>query len=404
MIAPNKALIAAAMALFCLLSPNSASAQARVSDEFQIVVVGQRLEETAAALAQCIATNCPPEEDIRLSLAHAENQFLEGEYDASARTLNDSLDRNRQYGDSLPVPVSNLYRADSRIARHRGEPLRYTNSTLHMRDVLKSGLGKDDPRTMVAELAVGESRELDGYHRESGRKYRMIYRRASSNGHNRLASYAKFRSLLLEWRSLSSRASRSDKRRILGQLEDIRDDPVAGAEEFSLAAAVMLAEYARGNGDESATDALMERFASQGGVTSPILLRATPLPRLTLDEEPIDPRAEPKVIQRSAAPSEYGKWADLGFWIDANGAVTDVQVLRSKGAGNWLEIVQQHLLERKYAPLKSSEDGITPSLFMIERYTLTADNRWSKFKKMREPSLSIRRLDITPDNIEQPDL
>ena len=50
-----------------------------------IVVTARSLQDTADALAACIARNCPPDEDIAATLAHAENQFVGGDYRSARR-------------------------------------------------------------------------------------------------------------------------------------------------------------------------------------------------------------------------------------------------------------------------------------------------------------------------------
>ena len=70
--------------LFALASASPALAQQQRAEDPQdnaaIVVTGTPLAESAKRLKDCIARHCPPKEDIDASLAHAENQFIAGDY------------------------------------------------------------------------------------------------------------------------------------------------------------------------------------------------------------------------------------------------------------------------------------------------------------------------------------
>jgi hypothetical protein len=50
-----------------------------------VVVTGVRLKDTEAALKACIARKCPPKEDIDATMAHAENEFVAGDYQVRGR-------------------------------------------------------------------------------------------------------------------------------------------------------------------------------------------------------------------------------------------------------------------------------------------------------------------------------
>ena len=108
--------------------------------EDTIVVTAKSLKQTEADLAACIARNCPPDEDVKATLAHAENQFVGGAYKGARGTLLQSVSRNRKHGAQYPVPVSDLYRGNARVAAHLGEASDFQSSTIASRDVLKKGV------------------------------------------------------------------------------------------------------------------------------------------------------------------------------------------------------------------------------------------------------------------------
>ena len=98
-----------------------------------IVVTGKSLKQTEADLRACLERKCPPDEDIKATLAHAENLFVSGDYKNSRATLKDSLGRNRKHGEAFPVPVSDLLRANGRISEQMGEAKDFQLSVLQGR-------------------------------------------------------------------------------------------------------------------------------------------------------------------------------------------------------------------------------------------------------------------------------
>src|SRR5687768_8888658 len=109
-----------------------AQAQAQAPNEGSgqtIIVTGTSLSQSERNLRDCLARNCPPDEDIEATLGHAENLFVAGDYETARRVARSSLDRNNGHADRFPVPVSDLYRASSRISAHLGEGKEYEQST-----------------------------------------------------------------------------------------------------------------------------------------------------------------------------------------------------------------------------------------------------------------------------------
>ena len=116
------------------------------------------------------------------TLAHAENQFIAGDYRDARRTLEKSLDRNRRYKSLFPLRVADLLSAQANVAEHLGEAQIYHHAMIEVRDTLKKNLPAHDPRTLKAELDVGDSRVKLGYPDEATRKYAEIERLALENG------------------------------------------------------------------------------------------------------------------------------------------------------------------------------------------------------------------------------
>src|SRR5687768_3612774 len=105
-----------------------------------IVVIGQRIDDAAADLKACLARRCKPNEDIDATLRLAETQLLAGKYRDARTTLLASLGRNDDWAKAYPVPVSDLYRANGKVAAHLGFDQDYYRSTFGIYRTLKQGL------------------------------------------------------------------------------------------------------------------------------------------------------------------------------------------------------------------------------------------------------------------------
>ena len=367
----------------------------------EIVVIGQSLKDTERAWQDCIARGCPPDQEIRAALAHAENQFITGDYRDAKTTINKTVGRNRKHGGQYPIEVSDLFRASSRISEHLGEADQFRLAVLDMRDTLREGLTEGDPRAMVAQIEVGDSRAKLGYPREAIRIYRDVAEKAFKAGQARVGTYADLRRYLLEYAVADESNYKADMDKALDGLQKMADGPPAGAEDFGLVAAVTLARLDRKAGNTDSTAAIVKRFADRGGANRPILLSAEPI-KLP-DTAGLDQKSG-NVLAISQGNIE-DRWIDVGFWVNANGLVSDAEVLRSSGNSRWSKLVIDSIASRIYAPLKSKGDAAAPGFYMIERYTFTArymDEVTGTRIRQRSPAPRIERIDITPENYDQP--
>lgn len=365
-----------------------------------LVVTGRSLKDTGAALEECIKRQCPPDEDIAATLAHAENQFVSGDYDGARRTLRASMGRNKRFGKEYPMPVSDLLRANSRVAEHMGEGRDFQLSTLDMRNVLRDAYGEEDFRVLVAQVEVGDSRAKLGYPDEAERIYRDVEKRAIASKQYRVASFARLRLALIARVKLEDDPTDYNRKVYIGRLDQLINDPLPGGEEFVMAARVLRAREDRRTGSAASTDALVAEFAARGGTDRPTLLYAESI-------ADIDPTADsPAGTQQGRAAwttwstNRYGQWVDIGFWIDANGHVTDVEVLRHSGDTDWAKPVMRSISKRVYAPLRKDGDA-TPGFYMVERYTLTArvnlGGATGTHLRTRESRPRVEMIDLTPD-------
>ncbi len=367
----------------------------------EIVVIGQSLKDTQKAWQDCIARGCPPDEEIRAALTHAENQFITGDYRDARSTLNKTVGRNRKFGSKYPIEVSDLFRASSRIAEHLGEGDQFRLAVLDMRDTLRDALPENDPRTMVAQIEVADSRAKLGYPKEATRIYKDVAQKAFAAGHGRVGTYADLRRLLLDYAIAEDGNYPPDMKTALSGLKAIADRPAEGAEDFGLVAAVTLARLDRKAGNNDSTAAIVKRFADKGGATRPILLSSEPI---KLPDTGGMMQKSGNVLAMSAGNME-DRWIDVGFWVNANGLVSDTEILRISGNGQWVKLVTDSIKSRIYAPLKLKEGAAAPGFYMVERYSYTArymDQVTGTRIGQRSAVPRIERIDITPENYDQP--
>ena len=388
-----------ALVLALLVSTTPLAAQE--NSDREIVVIGQSLKDTEKAWQDCIKRGCPPDEEIRAALTHAENQFITGDYRDARSTLSKTVGRNRKHGEEFPIEVSDLFRASSRIAEHLGEGDVFRLSVLDMRDTLREALPENDPRVMVAQIEVGDSRIKLGYPKEAIRIYENVAEKALAAGHARVATFANLRRLLLEYQMGDDVDSGAEKQKAIDGLRVLADKPLPGAEDFGMVAEVTLARIDRESGNSNSTAAIVKRFADKGGVNRPILLSSEPIKKP--DTDGFDQKGG-NVLGSSQGNLE-DRWVDIGFWVNSNGLTSDIEVLRSSGNTGWVKPVRDSIVSRIYAPLKVVDGQAAPGFYMVERYSLTArylDEITGSRIRQRSAETRIERIDITPENYDQP--
>lgn len=382
-----------------------------------IVVTAIPLSETEAKLAACLAQGCAPDADIAASLAHAENQFIAGKYGAARSTLVAALGRNRKHKAEYPVPVSDLLRANARVAEHMGEARAFRTSTLDMRDVLRSAFGADAPRALAAQIEVGDSRAKLGYPDEAHRIYSEVEERARAADQPRIAAFAQLRQGALAVTLANASKLPEDRLAASKRLRPLAENTDPALRDFRLAANVLSARMASRTGDQRAVAALVAEFAAEGGAERPVLLYEAPLVTKYNFGQGADaildnglsalvfPNATPvgQTTRRTNTLLRPDEWADVGFWVNADGRVSEAEVLRASGPEDWTQPVLANLAQRVYAPLKRADGDVSPGHYLIERYTLTAtwvdDPRGTTGTRLRKRDAiaRIERIDITPD-------
>ncbi len=369
-----------------------APAPEKSSDDKTIIVTAKTLSDTERALRECLARKCPPDEDAKATLSHAENQFVSGDYKAARSTLQKSIGRNGDEAKKYPLPVSNLYRANARIAASLGEGDDYRLSTLRTRDALKEGLGNDDWRVLASSIEVGDMRVRVGFPDEARRIYKDVAEKAKAKGWTVLSDMATLRGALLMIAS-DYEDWKADARK---SLQAFAERPGADARNLRIAAKIVLAREARGRSKEEGeamTKSLMDEYRTKGATAKrPQLLFAEPIKR----EASRDSKESRTALSQLNTQSVDNMWVDIGFWVTAEGKTNDIEIIRqSQKDIAWTKPVVKSIESRIYAPM-TMEPG-DPGFFVVERYTLTAlwEEQLGTRIRQRSGNTKIERIDLT---------
>jgi hypothetical protein len=366
--------------LFCIGATCPLGAQQAQQDPDAIIVTGTPLSETGRSLKACIERVCPPDQDIAASLAHAENQFVAGKYKAARATLLASASRNRRFAKEYPVPVSDLLRANARVAAHLGEGEAYKIGMIDSLDVLKAAFPQGHPRVLVQRIEVGDAMAAAGRTRGAETIYLGVAREARAHGQPRLEAAAMLRGAWV-W-AHAAKDDPDDAGRAVRALDTVIESGNPEHRPFAEAARVMKAQVQARAGDRRAIDALIAAYVRIPPSTRPVLLYSEPVNMINLggtegDSLPLTQSEGPLILignnMRRSTPTRYESWIDVVFWVRPDGTAADVEVARRNGRDEepWEALVTRSIKARRYAPLKLAADD--PGVMRVERYTLTAN-------------------------------
>lgn len=344
-------------------------------DSKTIVVTAKRLDATKKALDACIARKCPPDEEVAAALAHAENQFVEGEYQAARHTLHGTIGRVNSRAKDYPVAVANIWRADARISAHLGEDRWMRSGQLEAVDALKAGLNNADDRVLLQRLQIGDAFMKQGKIDMGLARYRLVVDQAEKLKRPGVQGTAMLRILLVEAglaglpanalhpaaRYGASDANFRQAKKSAAALLATTDPQLSG---FREAARLIDARLDAQKGDMRGIEAIATDFAKNKS-TQAVLLYSPLMKDVGTFFDP----------SRGGLQSDAffdHQWIDATFLIDGDGRVKDVEVLRESEKLNpiWVKPVLETIARRRYAPLlvASNSDGMR----RVERYTLTS--------------------------------
>ena len=363
-----------------------------------ILVTGQRIQDFRDALARCLARRCPPNEDADATLALSEALFLNGGYHEARGILQAALRRNRDEARGYPEPVSDLYRAHSRVSRHLGEDEDGRRSTYGALGALQQGLPTEDHRHFTARLEISEMQMQRGHIAGARRELQTLARIARAAGREDVATVADLRILWFELivdRQSAARQSLIEMARLAGPRDRMR----------ATGAKLLLARLYRSEGQDGRADALLAevgRAAAAGGRRR--LLHAPPYEMQVLDH--VTPRdtvdtgwgvgvmaganfTVTNVLTHHSDNFE-DKWIDVGFWIMPDGRVAGFEILRNRNNPDWADPMIASLRGRIYS-------AGPEATYRIERYSYTAPYERVTGTNIRRRSRAARveYLDLT---------
>lgn len=326
-------------------------------------------------------------------------------------TLKAALSRNKRYAKEYPEPVSDLWRADSRIAAHMGAGDDYRSDTFEMVDALKAGMPDNDPRVISARIEVGDMMARFGQVDDAVGQYNQVARRAHDLGLYQLEGTARLRGVVLystlaqtnsQMFALYFGAARDAAR-------DIAKQTTPQLKLFATVADMLIERIAAKKGDSSAVDRMIGIMRAQpnaGG--APALLYEPPIRGFGgLYDGSI-----PAVIWTKINSKDLiGQWADIAFWVQPDGRVRDVEVLRG-GIGGltgprkpnprfdsvWTIPLIRQISGRRYAPLPGGAGG--GDILRVERYSFTA---WlTSSTNSRVPASGTPRYEMIDLSVDPP--
>jgi hypothetical protein len=385
-------------------SASQSQTQPAPGPEQNIVVVGERLREFRDRLAACLARHCPPDEDIDAATALANALFVEGEYREARTVLRGSLDRNRDEAARYPGPVSDLYRANVRVARHLGfddEAQRWTWQILRS---LQAGLPQEDHRHFTARLEIAESLAAFGQYRQAERELRDLAEVARAAGRDDVVATAELRGLwvahlqaprgTLTVRRLTELSASPDPRRSVG-------------------AKMLLIRIYNERGNRDQANALMASLGTGGARRQLIFAPAYQLAQqedtgatagrsasiqTSIDRPPPPPGREgvgSSLVTSNLADRLTDQFddqlIDVGFRIRPDGNVEDIQIVSRRGRSGWEQPLLRSIAGRRYSP---TGDG--SATYRLERYSYTSARRTRDLTGSRVANRSPRgRLEFS---------
>ena len=356
-----------------------------------IVVTGKRLPDTEAALRACLVRHCPPNEDIDATLAHAENQFVAGDYREARTTLRASLRRNRKQAGAYPEPVSDLYRANALVANHLGFEEDYVRSTWGILEALEEGVEAPDARHYGARMEIAAMTARVRGPAAAEEVYASLARDSEKGGRPDIAAIARLRGAALAYRRMRTGENRQ-------RLLDIARLTAPETRVASTMAKLFLARIAREEGRTAEAETLIGEVTAIG-FRAPVLVHS---PAYELNVQEMAGASDRDVSGQGADLAALGNparrfggnfdrmWIDVGFWVQPNGRVADLEVLRKDGMTAWAEPLLKSIGGRLYAPAPEAS-------YRVERYSYTAsyETQAGSHLRRRSPRARVEYLDLT---------
>lgn len=393
-------ILSIALAAAAPFLPPPAAGTAAPTEPGTIVVTGRRIQDYRAALAACLARHCPPNEDIDATTALAEALYIDGQYQDARTALRQSLSRNRREARNYPEPVSDLYRANARVARAMGLDRDAEVSTREILSSLQAGIPVEDYRHFTARFEIAQQMQAFGQYPQAERMLRDIAMRAAAAGRDDVVAMTELRLLWLDY--LQGPRGGPPSSRLLAMARS--SDP-----RRSIGARMLLVRVY----SERSETATADRIIAELSRNSPRRqLLFNPPYELRQQQDVTGNRDRIQAIQQGGlfaanlvdrmVDTFRDRWIDVGFWIRPDGRVEDVEIVRRRNDIRWADPLLQSIRGRRYA----ASDG--QSTYRLERYTYTSgfdDQGTMTRTATRSPRARVEYFDLsglTPPPAEPP--
>lgn len=352
-----------------------------------VVVLGQR---TQRALDRCLAQNCPTPEDTRLSIAHAETLFAQGDYAEARATLRASIQRQKINVAQFPRFVAALYEANATVNLHLGDMDEYRSAVIGQNRAIRDNLPDDDPQALLMAVRLGDFWIKQRQPRAARIEFEGAARAYAQRGDQTLHALCQLRVIAIDiaLRDFAGADSR---------LRKTSSSPAASDPTVRKLSAVMAARLAAARGKDVDVDTLLATLRTEVG-SAPVLIRPGKEP-FVAGVGAAQPLPKFETIARGLGSGErrHLKWADIGFMIGPDGQVGDPEVLRGSRARDWTQPYLSEITSRRYAPINLPPGQ--PGLYRVERYTLRSERvmRTGSLIKQSAGRRYAEVLDMTRD-------
>lgn len=363
-----------------MLAPAAGDAQTAGLNQPDVVVVADKLR-LQKKLEDCLARKCPPNEDADAALALAGQQFIDGDYREARKTLNGSLARTRGQTRNYPMPVAKLWQAQSRVDSHLGEFAFAQSESVKAYSVLQTNLPTDDPRALNAGLELAALFGHLNRWNEARNLYNDIIQRSEKANHTEISALARIKLAKFIAFTSQGKIGRDGQRQIQEVLNPLVGSSNPAYKIYDFPARLFLARVAEEMGEKGAVEAVYRQIPGDWR-PPPILISAAPIKANKLiagaQEQTFQclqsgnllscPRPENLISTQNLKR----QWIDVGYSIQPDGTVTDVDVVRRSPiySGDWADRVMASVRSRRYA--QSANAANFGSIQRLERYTLTA--------------------------------
>ncbi|MDF2495460.1 hypothetical protein [Sphingomonas sp.] len=324
-----------------------------------IVITGKRLVE---AQAECAKGNCTPLRDATATIALAESQFREGDYLKAKKLLAAAVSRNKGKATTDPRPLAALYEAYATVAIHEGDRTTYREAVANQVQVLRDNLPADDDAVISSSVALGDMWMKLRDYRRAQNAYRSAEATALQNGQDRAAFLTGMRLAGLD-------IGVGKKALALQRINDLEAMPAANDPSLKKLVRVMRVRAESRFDDNAKSGDLADQVGGAAGDRQ-ILVWEPPYDFVADTDANFLSRSQgfTDPLPRASSEQDGLQWADIGFWVKADGRTAEAEVLQASPGNRWAQAILPQVEGRRYSPVPVANAG-DEGTYRVERFT-----------------------------------